>query len=65
MRKIKFKNCQDAKMYNEGYEDGRKDALSDALKLADCNDTECWDCAFGDALVVCRLKHLLKEKKDE
>lgn len=55
----------DRNQYDKGYKDGKTEALKTAFELADCKNTECWDCAFGDADVVCRLKRLLKEQNNE
>ena len=39
MREIRFKNSQDASMYNKGYEQGRADAIDELLeKMRPCEN---------------------------
>lgn len=68
MREIRFKNSQDASMYNKGYEQGRADAIEECRKIL-LNDCDCKkDRAVEDETdcVNCMAKRMekLKEKNN-
>lgn len=48
MRELRFRNCQDADMYNKGYDQGRTDAIDEfvekakEMRFADADFQEDW-----------------------
>lgn len=42
----------------------RAEAIYEAIQIADCSHTDCWDCAFGEA-DICKLEQLYGQLKEQ
>lgn len=42
----------------------RAEGIEEAIKIADCAHTDCWDCAFGEA-DICKLQQFYGQLKEQ
>lgn len=54
-----------SEIQEKAYQQGKADAIEEIMGIADCDHTDCWDCAFGDAEGLCKINMLRKEWQKE